>query len=223
MTVLVSPTDRELSALLGNKAISHYLPERYGADVLIIAEGRGKMGIQRKTYPNDLIASLDDGRLARELPLLARTEYPLLIAEGEPMWTADGHLMQSWSSRWTRQQLRNLLRSVWRVHGVMVERTTDINDTASAVLELEEYFKKDTHQSLLTRHKHNKDSWGLGNNREMARFLLQGFPGVGGTLAEQIFDHFGRIPLSWRCDYSELLTVYGIGKKRAQVLWEILE
>jgi len=180
------------------------------------------MGIQRKTYPDDLIASLDDGRLARELPLLARTEYPLLIAEGEPMWTADGHLMQSWSSRWTKQQLRNLLRSVWRVHGVMVERTTDINDTVSAVLELEEWFKKDTHQSLLTRHKHNKDSWGLANNREMARFLLQGFPGVGGTLACEIFDTFSCIPLQWSISKEELMEVPGIGVKRAQALWKVL-
>jgi len=222
--ILVSPTDRDLLALLGEKAMSHYFPERYGADVLAVVEGRGKLAVQRKTFPDDLLASLDDGRLARELPLLAQAEYPVLIVEGKPMWTADGHLMQSWNSRWTRAQLRNLLRSIWHVHGVAVETTDDLQDTAAAVLELEAWFRKDTHRSLLTRPKSMaKDSWGLSNKRDVARYLLQGFPGVGSTLAEQIFDHFHKVPLRWDCSYEELLSVYGIGEKRARVLWEALE
>ena len=222
--ILVSPTDRDLLTLLGEKAMFNYLPERYGADILIVVEGHGKLAIQRKTFPDDLLASLDDGRLARELPLLAQAEFPVLIVEGQPMWTADGHLMQSWNSRWTRAQLRNLLRSVWRVHGVAVEQTTDINDTAAAVLELEAWFRKDVHRSLLTRSKTpTKDDWGLSNRRDFARFLLQGLPGVGSVLAEQLFDHFGRVPLRWDCNLEELMSVYGIGKKRARVLWEALQ
>jgi len=222
--ILVSPTDRDLLQLLGDKAMSNYLPERYGADILTVVEGHGKLAIQRKTFPDDLLASLDDGRLARELPLLAQAEFPVLIVEGQPLWTTDGHLMQSWSSRWTRAQIRNLLRSVWRVHGVAVEQTTDINDTAAAVLELEAWFRKDVHRSLLTRPKTpTKDDWGLSNRRDFARFLLQGLPGVGSVLAEQIFDHFGKVPLHWDCNLEELMSVYGIGKKRAKVLWDALQ
>lgn len=222
--LLVSPTDRDLLILLGGKAMSNYLPERYGADILIVIEGHGKLAIQRKTFPDDLLASLDDGRLARELPLLAQAEFPVLIVEGQPMWTADGHLMHGWSSRWTRAQLRNLLRSVWRVHGVSVEHTDSLDDTAAAVLELEAWFKKDVHRSLLTRSKTPiKNDWGLSNRRDFGRFFLQGLPGVGSTLAEQIFDHFGRVPLRWDCTLEELMSVYGIGKKRAKVLWEILQ
>ena len=118
--ILVSPTDRDLLSLLGDRAMSHSLPEQHGADALSVVSGRGKLAIQRKSFPDDLLASIDDGRLARELAMLARTEYPVLLVEGRPQWTADGHLMASWASRWTRQQLRNLLRSVWLIHGVMV-------------------------------------------------------------------------------------------------------
>ena len=222
--ILVSPTDRDLLTLLGEKAMFNYLPERYGADILIVVEGHGKLAIQRKTFPDDLLASLDDGRLARELPLLAQAEFPVLIVEGQPMWTADGHLMQPWNSRWTRAQLRNLLRSVWRVHGVAVEQTTDINDTAAAVLELESWFKKDVHRSLLSRAKTTtKDSWGLSNKRDMARYLLQGFGGIGASRAEAIFDHFGRIPLSWTASFEEMAQVQGIGPKLAQSLLKALE
>ena len=222
--LLVSPTDRELLSLLREKAMSSYLPERYGADVLAVVEGHGKLAIQRKTFPDDLLASLSDGRLARELPLLAQAEFPVLIVEGQPLWTADGHLMQPWNSRWTRAQLRNLLRSVWRVHGVSVEHTDNLDDTAAAVLELETWFRKDVHRSLLTRPKTStKDDWGLSNRRDFGRFFLQGLPGVGSTLAEQIFDHFGRVPLHWDCNLEELMSVYGIGKKRARALWEALQ
>lgn len=224
MAFLLSPTEHELKPIFANKAITSYLPERCGADVLVIVEGRGRLAIQRKVFPDDLIASTNDGRLARELPLLSQAEYPVLIVEGKPMWTSDGHLMQSWNSRWTRAQVRNLLRSVWRVHGVAVEYTDDVEDTAAAVLELEAWFRKDVHRSLLTRPKTpTKDSWGLSNKRDFARFLLQGLPGVGSVLAEQIFDHFGRVPLRWDCTREELLAVYGIGEKRAKVLWEILQ
>jgi len=224
MSFLLSPTEHGLKPLFGERAIVSYLPERWGADILIVVEGRGRLAIQRKVFPDDLIASTTDGRLARELPLLAQTEYPVLIIEGRPMWTADGHLMQSWNSRWTRAQIRNLLRSVWRVHGVAVEHTDDINDTAAAVLELEAWFRKDVHRSLLSRPKTaTKDSWGLGDKRSAARYFLQGFPGVGATLAEQIFDHFGKLPLTWACTQEELMSVYGIGRKRAKVLWETLQ
>lgn len=224
MAFLLSPTERELKLLFGEKAISSLAPEKYGADVLIIVEGRGKLAIQRKAFPEDLLASLEDGRLARELAMLSQSEYPVLIIEGQPTWTSDGHLMQPWASRWTKTQIRNLLRSVWLAHGVQVERTDDINDTAAAVLEMESWFRKEIHRSLLTRPKQTThNSWGTSNRRDFARFLLQGFPGVGSVLAEQIFDHFGRIPLKFDCDYDELMSVYGIGDKRAKVLLETLQ
>lgn len=222
--LLVSPTDRDLLLLLGEKAMSNYLPERYGADILIVIEGHGKLAIQRKTFPDDFLASLDDGRLARELPLLAQAEFPVLIVEGQPMWTADGHLMHGWSSRWTRAQLRNLLRSVWRVHGVSVERTDSLDDTAAAVLELEAWFRKDVHRSLLTRSKTPiKNDWGLSNRRDMARYFLQGFGGIGASKAEAIFDYFDGIPLSWTVSPQEMMSVPGIGPKLAQSLFKALE
>jgi len=222
--ILVSPTEHDLLPVLGGKAMSHSLPEQHGADVLIVAAGQGKMAIQRKAFPDDLLASLDDGRLARELALLSRTECPVLIVEGRPQWTADGHLMASWASRWTRQQLRNLLRSVWLTHGVMVEHTDDINDTADSVIELDKWFRKKVHRSLLARPKQAaRDSWGTRREDDVMKFLLQGFPGIGTVLADAILERFGRVPLSWSCNLDELRSVPGIGEKRAKELWELLQ
>jgi len=173
--MLVSPTERDLLPLLAGKAMSHTLPEQHGADVLVVAPGKGRLAIQRKTFPDDLLASLEDGRLAREMALLSRTECPVLVIEGQPQWTADGHLMAPWASRWTQAQLRNLLRSVWWVHGVAVEYTSNIEDTAKAVLEIESWFRKEVHRSLLSRPKRvSRDSWGTSSRRDFALFLSSG-------------------------------------------------
>lgn len=223
---LVSPTDRDLLDLLKTKAnaISHWMPEKYGADVLAIVPGRGKLAVQRKTFPEDLVASLEDGRLAREVMLLPYAEWPILIAEGVPHFTSDGHWMHSYDSRWTKQGLRNILRSLRRVHNIEYERTDNLQDTVDAILELTAHFSETVHRSIITRPKHvAKDSWGLANKRDFARFMLQGFPGVGVELAETLFDHFGKIPLRWDCSKEDLKMVYGIGPKRVQVLWDTLE
>lgn len=223
---LVSPTDRELLQILSAKssAISHSMCESYGADVLAVIEGRGHLAIQRKQFPDDFIASIEDGRMAREIALLQYAEFPVLIAEGWAEFTSEGHLMLQHGGRWTKQALRNTMRSMYKIHGIAVERTDNINDTADAVIELEAYFGKEIHKSLLTRPKRvMQDTWGLSNKRDFARFFLQGFPGVGSALAEQIFDHFGKIPLRWDADEDELKEVYGIGEKRAKVLWEMLQ
>ncbi len=222
--MLVSPTERDLLPLLSGRAISHSLPEQHGADVLVVAPGKGRLAIQRKTFPDDLLASLEDGRLAREIALLSQAQCPVLIVEGQPQWTADGHLMVPRANRWTQVQLRNLLRSVWWVHGIAIEYTASIEDTAKAVLEMESWFRKEVHRSLLTRPKRvSRDSWRTSSQRDFALFFLQGLPGVGSVLAEAILERFGRIPMSWTCSLDDLKTVDGIGDKRARALWELLQ
>ncbi len=55
------------------------------------------------------------------------------------------------------------------------------------------------------------------------RFLLQGFPNIGPTLASSILERFGKIPLSWNCTLDELKTVPGMGERRAEALWKLLK
>jgi len=223
---LVSPTDRELLAAMRLKvsAMSHRLPEQYGADVLTAVEGRGKLAFQRKQFPDDFIASLEDGRITREVSLIKHAEYPVFLIEGWPSFTADGNLLASYISRWTKRQLRNVMRSLWYTQGIVFERTDNMSDTVDAILEFESWVRGEKHKSLVTRSKNpTRDSWGLANKRDMARFFLQGIPGIGSAIAEQIFDHFGRIPLKWDCSEDELRGVLGVGTKRAKSLIEMFQ
>ena len=67
-----------------------------------------------------------------------------------------------------------------------------------------------------------KSDWGTTDDRDWGVFLLQGLPGVGVTLAEAIWDHFGGLPLTWKCTIDELRKVPGIGRTRARTLWNLL-
>jgi len=224
--ILISPAEPwDVRRLLQGVALNSRLPEQAGADFLILTP-RGKIGIQRKTFPDDLTASLEDGRLAREINLLVHDcDHAILIAEGDPSFTTDGYLISAYKSRYTRTGLRNILRSLTHIHGIHVERTSSIADTTQAVLEIRDWFNKDEHRSLLIRPKGKelKNDFGLSNRRDQARYFLQGFPGVGPALAEAIFDHFGKVPLRWQCTQAELQEIQGIGPGRAKALWGALQ
>jgi len=218
MSCLISPTEHDALALCNG--VSSSIPEKYGVDFLILTPV-GKCGIQRKKFPEDLFASIKDGRLTRELMLMKQLDYKVLVPEGKQQYDPDGYLISEGNSRWTRSSLRNLLRSIKTKHGVDVEWSDNIQDTISIVSEWEGYLKSGKeHRSLLTRHKNREleDEWGMFNKRDWARFFLQGFPNIGSKTAEAIYDHFGKIPMEWTCTETELRAVKGIGAQTANML-----
>lgn len=222
-TILYSPTEHnEIPYFLGPKGLRSSLPEKYGADFLIICKP-GVVAIQRKEFPGDFFASYEDGRLTREMSLLATADFRLLALEGEPLFTSEGVLVSEYHSSWTKRRLRNLLRSARYKHGVDFEWTNNTKDTADLLLELEAWFSTDVHKSLLTRPKLVRDTWGQFNKERWAAFFLQGFPGIGADRAAAIYALFGRVPLRWDITKEELKQLQGIGDKTADRLWELLE
>jgi Fanconi anemia group M protein len=210
--ILVSPSEPQEFLSLIPDAVSSPVPERYGADFLISARGL-TAGVQRKTL-NDLISSLEDGRLAHEVRRLARLDVSVLAFENP-------YGFDNWSPlamRYTPQQVLRLLFSI-QAEGVWVFRTPSVAGTADLIRELAAWLAKGEHLSMRTRPKDvDRDGWGRATDRDWAVFLLQGFPGVGPVLAEAIYDRFGRVPLAWTCTEKELREIQGIGPKRAREL-----
>lgn len=211
--ILVSPTEPAWLREIGR---SSSVPERYGCDVLILPD---KAGIQRKTLA-DLVASLHDGRLAKEAQQMSRLDRAVLLLEGRGRWSTDGEWIDGYTqTRFTRASLVGLMLSL-QLQGIWVVWSESATDTVRVVEEIERWLAKPRHSSLSSRPKNGR--WGRRSNKAWAVHFFQGFTGIGPATAEAIVDHLG-VPLRWTVGVEELLSVPGIGKVRAQEMVAALQ
>ena len=186
--MLVSPAEHH--PLLSNLGPVSSEVEAYGSDFLFLTK-HGLVGVQRKALP-DLVASLRDARLQRELVQAEKLEHFVLVAEGE------------WSDklRISRAEYNGVMLSL-QSYGVWTMTTRDTVETAELLRQMEGYFDKDSHDSLLRKPK---------SKVPPELHILQHFDGISLTRAKAIYDRFGRVPLCWACSEQEMLSVDGIGR-----------
>lgn len=192
---------------------SSNLPETFGADFLFASNAFGMVGIQRKRFPEDLVASMNDGRLGKELIQLQALDVRLLILEGVPLFTDRGDLIFDYSNM-TKQSLLALQMSLIAHHRVVPLWTQSIEDTVQTIQTIYDYCAKATSSSSLTG-RVRKMKWGDGTAREFAVFFAEGIPGIGRTRAEALVEKFGGLPIQLTVTRDQLLEVEGIGPKAA--------
>jgi ERCC4-type nuclease len=222
-SILVAPSEPTLLKGLGK---SSAVPEKHGVDIMF-ANQHGTFGVQRKEL-SDFFASVTDGRLAREFPLMTQLGVAVLLIEGRQRWSTEGYLLNLAGAggrvqrkTWTRDQFRSYMLSVQQ-RGVWVVETDDLNDTIAWVKNFERWASKDSHHSLIARPK-PAGAWGTPDSHDWALHLMQSFDGIGPVQAERILETFdGQIPLAWTCTKVELGSVKGIGKQRLDKLWNAL-
>jgi ERCC4-type nuclease len=216
--LLIAPTEPPQLKTLGKVSST---PERWGCDVLGWVGGR-KVGVQRKRW-DDLMASVADGRLAKEVQQMGRGVEGLLVVEGQVKWGPDGHMVSGFKGTgrdWTRQGWEALLWSVQDA-GVKVVAARDLDETVERVRWWYAWASK-PHTVLRTRGGKPASVWGTPRDREWGAWLLQGFEGIGVELATRIVDRFGGVPLRWTVTREELLTVEGLGKKKVDRLMKMM-
>lgn len=215
--ILVSPTEPPAIRRLGRTSST---PEKHGVDLFWVAKGN-KWGIQRKQFPDDFMASLNDGRLQKEIIQMKELDHAVLILEGYGEWTTEGALVSQWSME--SNQFFGMLWSLTLEHGITTLRVRGEEELVRAVKSLEAWSKKDKHLSLIRRPKPTSP-WGVVSSRDWGIHLLQSFEGVGAGLAGAMYDEFGGVPLRWTVeDPKGLEVVRGIGGVTAQRLWDALE
>jgi len=211
---VVAPTERDphIAGLVGvgteREGEVSMLPERYGCDVFWRARGEW-WGVQRKEV-KDFIASIQDGRLAREVAMMQPLPIPVVVLEGKLRYTTDGTLMvNKWSSNITRTQLDGMIMSLMEkgIHTVWTETTVD---TARWVRSFAQWSMKARHGSLVRR-PGPTSPWGSVTNEDWAVHFLQGIDGLGSEKARAIVRHFGGVPMSWDVTEKQLREVEGIG------------
>jgi ERCC4-type nuclease len=210
--MLVSPTEPAILRALGKTSL---VPEQYGADFMFPSTEFGLVGIQRKEL-SDFVASVKDGRLAKEIGQMKRLGLAMLVLEGKPHWTNDG-LLTSTSTQWRMNQHLGTLWSV-QLSGCWLATTTSVQETSTLISAFTRWTAKPRHIALESRPGPTSDEWGKVGNREWALHLLQGFRGIGPVQAAALYDHFGGLPFVWSVGIVDLMEVPGIGEKRAEGL-----
>lgn len=205
------------------------LPEDYGADFLWESK-MGLVGVQRKQFPGDFLASIHDGRLNKEYLQMQGLDVRVLVLEGKGNWTTDGKLVEQWGRNdqqrrrlWDKTQHRNYLASVQIFKGVVIEQTDRMSDTVEFITKFHEWTNKDEHMGLEVRPAAQAANyWANISNRDFQRYWLQSLPFIGPKLGDRILDTLGLI-FELKVTYEELLTVRGIGPGRAQKIMDVFE
>ena len=193
-------------------------PERYGADFLMFSPHIGRVGVQRKEI-HDLIASLHDGRLSREIPQLQSLDMAVLVIEGRLEWTNDGFLFLENKYEFTKAQFLGICWSLY-LNGVLPSFTGSQTETIEYLSLFSRWIQKERHTSLTSRSKAvAKNLYGTRESRDWQIHVMEGFPGVGYGRATNIVDYFGGLPLAWTGSLKE---VPGIGPKTAKKLEGLL-
>lgn len=222
--VLLAPTENALAEKLGDLAITSSIPEQKGADILIYAKP-GLVGIQRKEIPHDFISSMTDGRLTRETGLLVeKCAFSLVMLEGKFRYYPDTTLDvgRKNPSKYKKSQVTGMLLDISLVRGIPIMPTDDIDDSVTFIKTLMHFVGTDKHLGLYAR-PNVKGAWYVPTADEIHLWLLQGFPGVGAQLAENIIKHFGgKMPLAWTCTMEELMAVPKIGEGKASEMFRLL-
>ena len=210
--ILVSSTEPKRFHGLGKLSTA---PEKFGVDFFWTVdrdEGVARYGVQRKEL-NDLIASVDDSRLAKETAQIKALDRAILVIEGKLKWTAGGDLVLASSKytkqAWSKNAVQSLMLSL-QDRGWWLIQTANAQETVRFISNAHDW-TQNTHSTLDRRAKMSSP-WGKGTDKEFAVWVLQSAPGIGPEVAKKIYDHVGPC-VGLTVDDEKLLEVDGVGPK----------
>lgn len=222
--MLVSPAEPEMFYKLGTRSLQ---TERFGSDFLIASPVFGLVGVQRKAI-SDLVASVKDGRVERELWQMKGLGQGIWLIEGRLDWTSDGQLLSSTRLSWTKANHLGVVLSL-QSHGYWILSSSSETDSIELLSSLNRWLMKERHDSLLRRPSPNTQ---FGNGRDKTDDLIhimQGFPGVGYGKARAIIEGYNGLPFVLDEDRADrngpgrLEDVVGVGPKLAGKIRGIFE
>lgn len=219
--IYVAPTE---PASLKAVGVSSALPETFGVDVLVFG-AETMVGFQRKTWPSDFVASVADGRFTTSSIKMLQLPHRFLLLEGHMRFTRDGAIVgevYGEGRRFTRGNLWGMLWTLLFEFGVVPFWTASTAETCEFVVRFDEWLNKPEHMTGRVRAGLSTPPGRTAKPRDLAAFLLQGIPGIGPTVAEAVYDQFGRVPLRWDVTRDEMLTVPGVGEGRLAMMEKLV-
>ena len=223
MSIVITPNDyTHIGELFGELAISSPLD---GFDLLLYTR-RGKIPLERKAIPGDLIASVTDGRLARELRAMREvSKFYILLLHGRFTFRQDGTLVIPGAKRagrdWTRKGIRNLLRTIQYVEGAFIEQAESDEELVEVVTQIEDYFNKSQHLSLRIR-PGLQSNWILPTRDEKVMHFYQGLPGISTIRARSLIKQYPSPMGLYAATIDDLMSISGVGRTIAKGIYDFL-
>lgn len=185
----------------------------------------GKVAIERKAVPGDLLASVDDGRLSREITSMReQADFSILILHGRMIFRNDGTLVIPGHNRkthWTKGAIKNMLRTIEYVEGVYIEEAETDEELVDLIYDLQEYFDKLRHTSIKSRPS-IETQWIKPTKDERILYFYQGLPGCSVVRARALFKNFPMPELLYQASYDDISSIYRFGKSTADRIYNFL-
>jgi len=185
---------------------------------------KGTVGIERKAVPSDLIASVDDGRLRKELiAMREECDFQVIMLHGIMRFDSNSQLIlgNKRRSRWTRTGIRNLRRTLEWVEGCYVEQVPNDRELVEAIEDLQYYLDKGKHLSLKGRPGIQRD-WILPTKVERVLHFYDGIPGIAPVRAKALALAFPEPMSIYEASIDNIAGVQGIGKPTAKKIYNFL-
>ncbi len=183
----------------------------------------GRVGIERKKVPSDLLASVEDGRLGKEI-LAMREECSIMIVlfHGRMRFLSDSKLnLGKRLSRWTDKGIRNLRRTIQFVEGCYIEDAANDIEMVKVINEIQDYLDGKQHLSTKGRTAIRTD-WIKSTYQERLRYFYDGLPGVAASGAQKIASRF-KTPLElYGASVEEIMEVPRMGKTVSTSIFNFL-
>lgn len=185
-----------------------------GADVVseelecadyVLADG---FGVERKAA-NDFVVSIMDRRLFSQAATMKEAyKRVVIIVEGS---------LQGVRSAIAPEALQGALSWLAILEGIHVVQTSNTRETAQMLLTMQRHAIEGLGYEIALRGGKPKD------RSVMARYLVEGLPGVGPGAAAKLLAHFGSAHAVFSASSDQLRAVAGIGPKTVSSIRETLE
>lgn len=183
----------------------------------------GTVGIERKKIPGDLLSSVEDGRLRREL-IAIRDEcnFAVLLLHGSIRYDKNGNVrVGKRTIHWTDKGIRNLKRTIQWVEGCFIEEAHDDYELVQVVNELQTYLDEKHHFSLKGRPGIQK-TWIVPTKKEHVIHFYDGLPGIAPVRARMLADHFSNPIQLYEASVEDISSIKGFGKQVAQQIYNFI-
>ena len=168
----------------------------------------GNIGVERKSF-QDFFRSIIDKRIFSQLERMKEAyEKHILILEGD--------LQTALYTISNPNVILGEIISIILDMNIGIIYSRDKEETVNILYMIWRRIRREKRETVL-RYKPK-----IMSKKERLLFILEGFPGIGDKLAENILNHYGTIRNFATTSLSELMDIEGIGEKKAKDIIEIL-